>query len=290
MRYLAATLSAVFALAGCTSQPYVTPERLARGLVIVLPGIEGRGVLNQAICHGLDAGGVDYAIELYDWTSIWGPLANLRAEGRNRRIAEKIARRIAIYHWDYPERPVLLVGQSGGGAIAVWVTEQLPRGHDVDGIIMIAPSLSPGYMLDFPLGRTKRGIVNFHSALDWVFLGLGTAIYGTMDGYHTASAGMVGFRVPKAGGTPPVYSKLHQIAWRSKMSWDGNTGGHLSSGAAGFVAKYVAPFVLNEKWDEKLIANILNEELPDATSQPDTTSQPDAHPTWRPTTDAATRF
>ena len=50
-------------------QPYVVSERLNRGLVIALPGIEGRSKLNEDICRGLDEGGVSWAIELYDWTS-----------------------------------------------------------------------------------------------------------------------------------------------------------------------------------------------------------------------------
>ncbi len=267
------------ALAGCNSQPYVTPERLDRGLVIVLPGIEGRGPLNEAICRGLDAGGVDCAIELCDWTSALLSVYNLRAESRNRRKAAKIARRIAVYQWDYPGRPVVLVGQSGGGAIAVWIAESLPAGHDLDGIIMIAPALSPKYMLDFPLERAKRGIINFYSGRDWVFLGMGTLIYGTMDGYHTASAGMMGFDVPEAGGRPKVYDKLFQIGWQEKMARTGHTGGHLSSGTGRFVSNYVAPFVRMKQWNTELIAKVLNREL-----EPAPETQPASSPVrWKPT-------
>ncbi|NLF32888.1 MAG: response regulator, partial [Planctomycetes bacterium] len=43
-------------LGGCGGKPYVTGERLDRGLVLVFTGIEGRSPLNTAICDVLAAG------------------------------------------------------------------------------------------------------------------------------------------------------------------------------------------------------------------------------------------
>ena len=250
-------------LGGCNLQPYVNDTRLERGLVIVFPGIEGRSQLNESICKALHDGGVNWAIELKDWTSPLplGMLLNLGAEHRNRQEAAEIADRVRRYQSAYPNRPVVLVGQSGGGAIAVWVAEELDYAHRIDGIIMLAASLSPKYMLDEALSKTRRGIVSFHSSRDWLLLGLGTTISGTMDGEHTSSAGRMGFEVPKAGGSPRIYKKLFQIAWSEKMARTGNVGSHLSSGSEKFVVDYVAPFVMTGKWDESLIARILNAEL-----------------------------
>ena len=250
-------LAAASVLCGCASQPYVTDERLERGLVIVLPGIEGRGAMNEAICRGLNEGAVNWAIQLYDWTSPLGLLYNLRAEVRNRQKALTIADRIMRYNWEYPGRPVMLVGHSGGGAIAAWVAEALPRGARINGLVMIAPSLSPQYMLDWALANTRMGVVNFHSSRDWILLGMGTTVYGTMDGEHTSSAGRVGFQRPEYARDNKHYRKLFQVAWNTTMSNTGHFGGHFSSSAGLFVAKYVAPLVLATRWNEDYVREVM---------------------------------
>jgi pimeloyl-ACP methyl ester carboxylesterase len=257
-RLVLGLLSAGVALAGgCARQPYLTPERLAKGLVVVLPGVEGEGALNRGICRGLDAGGVDWGIELSDWTSPWGPLMNLRAEISNRQKAGEIAIRVAEYKFAHPDNPVVLVGQSAGGAMALWIAESMPEGRDIDGIVLLAPAISPGYMVDFALSKTSRGVLNFYSAKDWLFLGVLTTISGTMDGEHTSSAGRVGFMVPVSSARPKTYDRLFQIAWHEQMAVVGHTGGHLASSAEAFVRLYVAPFVLARQWDDELVASIL---------------------------------
>jgi len=254
-------------LGGCASQPYVNDVRLERGLVIVLPGIEGRGPLNEAICRGLNDAGVNWAIQLHDWTSWLGPLYNLRAEVRNRQKALRIAERIVQYRWDHPARPVVLVGHSGGGAMAAWVAEALPRGVRVDGIIMIAPALSPQYLLDWALANSRMGIINFYSARDWILLGVGTTVYGTMDGEHTSSAGRVGFERSRHVRPGSNYEKLFQVAWTEQMSGTGHSGGHFSSSAGQFVGTYVSPFVLASHWTARHIGRVVGAE-PDEVGGP----------------------
>jgi pimeloyl-ACP methyl ester carboxylesterase len=243
-------------VAGCSNpQPYVTPSRMERGLVIVLPGIEGPSRFNRAICLGLNEGGTDCAIETYDWTSIWGPLYNLRASTRNRRQADNVADLVVQYQMAYPGRPVYLVGQSGGGAIAVWTAELLPPEHKVDGIILLAASLSPYYMLDLAIQRSRQGIVSFYSDRDWFLLG--TNLTGTMDGEMASSAGRTGFLYAEGAARPKDYSRLFQVPWDRQMGRAGNTGGHLTSGSAGFVAKYVAPLIQLKQWDEQSIEHVM---------------------------------
>ncbi|MBS3733632.1 MAG: hypothetical protein KGY99_01760 [Phycisphaerae bacterium] len=245
-------------LAGCgRPQPYVSDTRLSRGLVVVLPGIEGRSPFNEAICEGLNDGGVDWAIELHDWTSAWlGPIGNLRAEQRNRRKASELADRVQRYRMAYPGRPVVLVGQSGGGAIAVWTIEALPPGQNVKGAVLLAAAMSPQYMLDEALRRAEEGLVSFHSQRDWLFLGVGTATQGTMDRQFLSSAGRVGFNRPDSPLRQRLYDKLYEIAWQPSMAQTGYEGTHLSSGASRFVAAYVAPLVLAHGWDADLIERV----------------------------------
>jgi len=255
----------VGAMVGCgASQPYVTPARLDRGLVIVLPGIEGRSRFNEDICRGLDAAGVDWAIELHDWTSWLGPLYNLRAEVENRQKAREVGWRIARYHWDYPDRPVVLVGQSGGAAIAIWTAEGLMRGHKVEGLILLAASISPGYPLEFALANTRRGIVNLHSSRDLLLLGVGTTVAGTMDGRHSASAGQAGFRQPPSELREELgYDRLYPVPWRPEMGQAGNPGLHITSGAMGFVAEFVAPLVLAPQWSHQVVYDVTHPVGPD---------------------------
>ncbi|MHC4562396.1 MAG: hypothetical protein ACYS8X_06450 [Planctomycetota bacterium] len=245
---LMAALTAWAATAG-GCQPYVSPERLEKGLVVVLSGIEGRSGLTMTICQGLDNGGVDGAIEITDWASPWGPIDSLRNEQRNRRQAERIADRIADYQHDYPGRWAYVVGQSGGGGLAVWVAEAMPVNHSLDGVILLAAAISPDYDLTPALVGTKAGIVNFHSKLDWVMLGVGTSTWGTIDGEMTESAGMVGFSADAAAGAASDGPKLLQVPWSAKMLQHGHAGGHLTSGSLWFVAERVAPFIADKsRW------------------------------------------
>jgi len=245
-------------LAGCSDwQPYVSGVRLRRGLVLVLPGIEGRGPINEAICEGLDRGGVDWAIEMYDWTVSLAYLTNQRDESRNRLKALEIVSRIVRYRMAYPGRPVVLVGQSAGGAIATWVLEALPPSQQATGAILLAASLSPGYMLDRALAHSRRGVINFYSSRDWILLGVGTMISGTMDGRHSESAGRAGFKVPKTGARGRLYEKLFQVAWTPEMARAGHTGTHVTTGSMRFVAAYVAPFVRARQWNADRVAQVL---------------------------------
>jgi len=242
---------------GCSSpiQPYLSESRLDRGYVLVLTGIEGRSRFNEAIADGLANGGCPYAIEIYDWTSSWMPLVDLNSVERNQSKAYELALRVTQYQMTYPNRPVYLVGQSGGGGMAVWTAERL-HGRTVDGIVLIAASVSPPYRLDRALAASRRGIVNFYSERDMFLLGFGTAVFRTMDGSHSKSAGMVGFAVPSP--VPPVYGKLFQVPFQSRMSASGHYGLHLTSGSEGFVREYVAPMLLTGPWSRKTIDTIVS--------------------------------
>ncbi|MFW5690667.1 MAG: hypothetical protein ACOCXY_02535 [Planctomycetota bacterium] len=251
------TFSMMLLSVGCGSgQPFVTEHRLEKGLVIVLSGIEGRGPLNEAICRGLDTGGVDLAIENWEWATRMGLVINQRSQQRNRQLSYDLADRVMRYKMQYPGNPVYLVGQSGGGAMAAWAAEAMPPDTPVDGVVMLAPSLSPEYMLDRALANVEQGIVNFHSSGDWMLLGLGTTIAGTMDGKHTASAGKSGFDVPDHGTRRRLYGKLYQIGWTREMTRTGHSGGHMSSSASGFVAGYIAPLIRADSWSPELIEQV----------------------------------
>ena len=251
-RNLVILTAALAMTAGCGRQTLMNEASLDQGLVIVLPGIDGRAFHNEGICHTLCNEKVEMAVELFDWTAPLGPLFNQMAHERNRQVAAEVAARIVEYRSENPDGQVILIGHSGGTAIAAWAAEALPADEQIDGIIMLASSLSPGYRLDAALARTRRGIVSFYSDLDAALLGAGTSLMGTMDRVNTVSAGKIGFETPAIGGE--AYRKLVQIPWTPKMATLGHGGGHFSVCESRFVAAYVVPFVKSETWSSTLVA------------------------------------
>jgi len=235
----------------------MNPVSIQQGLVIVLPGIEGRSSLNENICAGLKLGGVPWAVELNDWTNRYlSPLYNLRAEERNHRKAAEIAAHIEQYQAEHPGCPVVLVGHSGGGAIAIWAAEILRSNEKIKGIILINVALSREYDLCKALEHTEQGIVNFSSDKDTILLGAGTTIFATMDGRHESSAGMTGFLAPPT--LPKIYDdKLFEIEWSESMGvYSSHSGGHFSSSNEDFVSRYIAPIVLAPKWSRQLMFEV----------------------------------
>jgi len=246
----------VLLLTGCESQLVLRSEDLDRGLVIVLPGIDGRMPYNEAACRSLSEDGLSATVELRDWTAPLGPLYNQAAVSRNREAARFVAARIEAYQRAHPGGSVFLIGHSGGTAIAVWAAEALPLGNEVEGIILLGSSLSPGYDLSRALARSRGGIVSFHSALDGGLLGVGTVLLGTMDGLHSESAGKVGFRPPPGEAASAEYAKLHQIPWQAAMLKDGHGGGHFDYMGAAFLSARVGPLLKNPAWDPRLLASV----------------------------------
>lgn len=238
----------VVLLPGCSTSNLRTPDRLDKGFVVVLPGIEGKSFLNVNIAKGLDDGGVGSYIKIHDWTA--GSLllfpVTMRAESRNHRQARRVAQMIIDYQDKYPNRPVHLIGHSGGGGLAVLTLEALPPQRRITSAILLAPAIAPTYDLSRALRRTEFGIYNYYSRRDLGFLGAGTTIVGTIDGEHTSAAGAVGFQVPYGldeEGRELYRTKLHQQRYTPKMAESGHSGGHLGWADRPFVAEWIAPIL-----------------------------------------------
>jgi len=250
---LAASLSAV--PFGCGPKHLVLNEAgLDRGLVIVLPGIDGRAPHNEGVCRTLCKGSPGLAAELYDWTAPLGPIFNQCATERNRREAARLAEHIRDYRRAHPGGSVHLIGHSGGTAIAVWAAEALPRDQRVGGLVLLASSLSPGYDLSPALRRSRKGIVSICSHRDTIMLGAGTSFLGTMDGPRCESAGKVGFAAPAGAGRDAAYAHLHEIRWQPHMAALGYDGGHFSCTSPRFVAACIAPLLEAGSWSPQVVA------------------------------------
>jgi pimeloyl-ACP methyl ester carboxylesterase len=238
------------------SSDLMTSERLEQGYVIVLPGIEGRSILNRSIVRGLVAAEVPYAVEIHDWT--YGPLGyfcNLRHRRRHQTQAAVIAGKIVRYRQSHSEQPLYLIGHSGGGAMTLFTLEKLPEPARATGGIMLLAAISPTYDFGPALAKTQRGLWSFSSWADAFFVGLGTLVCGTCDGKHRLAAGMTGFASAtiasarhsarqKYNGAPP---QLHEIPFRPTMLRQANLGGHFGPVNPLFVRRWIAPIVMGQE-------------------------------------------
>lgn len=234
---------------GCGLSELRTPARMDKGMVIILPGVEGRSFLNTNIAKGLEEGGVPAAITIHDWSvapTFLAGVVNLRAQSHNLSEARKVAAKIVAYQDKYPGRPVHVIGHSGGGGVAVYVLEALPAGHEITSAVLLAPALSPDYDLRRALKKTHEGIWNFYSPYDVGLLKVGTSLAGTIDGRMTQAAGAVGFAIPwgLSREERQLYGeRLHQQKYTPRMADSGNTGSHFGWAGRSFVAEWLAPLI-----------------------------------------------
>jgi len=216
-----------------------SPERMNRGCVFILPGIQGKSPMEFSVARGLVDGDVPLGIEVFDWTTRLWPLFlfHLRAGFWQRWMAKRLAAKITDYQRRYPNRPVILIGHSGGGAVSLRTAEHLPQENRLAGVILLAPAISPFYDVRPALQSTAE-VWNFFSPLDALFLGVGTLAAGTCDGWHLFSAGASGFL-----GRSKARPGLHQAGYRPEMLTAWNGGGHFGCVNRVFVGSHIAPLV-----------------------------------------------
>jgi len=237
------TISLAFLLARCASVRPPTTAEYEHGLVWVFPGVEGgKRSVARAVAAFRDAG-VEAAICVHDWWRPFGLVSNLASYERNRRDARRIALRIAYYRAGYPDTPVDLVGYSGGGGMAVMVAEELPADVRVRNIVLAQPALSPKYDLTNAMGHVDGLLVNHYSRWDFLVLGAGTMLLGTMDRVYGPSAGLTGFDCFSAVPDERLRRKLVQRAWSSRMIRQGHLGGHV--------------WIHNYRWNKHCVAPYL---------------------------------
>jgi hypothetical protein len=114
----------------------------------------------------------------------------------------------------------------------------------IDAGILLAPAVSPGYDVSSALRQTRRGIWNFHAWGDIGFLGALTALLGTVDGRHSISAGLCGFRSQAKATESEAEPLLHQIPYQFSMLKHRNLAGHFGCVNHVFVQHWVAPLLM----------------------------------------------
>ncbi len=234
-------------LVGCNSEPgnsfYTTPSRMANGLVIILPGIEGVSSNNINIRRGLESSGSNKAMPIHSWGRPIpgiGMLLNQADFVGNKLAGVRIARMIEQYQDNHPGQPVYVVGHSGGGGVAVFTAEGLSKGRQLDGLILLSASIHSEYDLTKALSHCKQGIVNFYNEDDIGLLAIGTTLISNVDGRRGPSAGLSGFKKYKAGNS-------HAKVYQRKIS-TGIGDPHTAATRPSFVRRRVAPWINSVNW------------------------------------------
>ena len=212
------------------------------GTVVLIPGIIGDASTLFDMRDGLLDAACPYRIEIIPWEdSDRRPLRNLADFEANLARARGIADRITRIRDERPDMPLIVLGNSGGGGLAIMAIEMLPEGVFVDRLILTAAAVSNDYDLSTVFAKCGS-VVNFHSRADAI-VGWGTAVFGTIDRKKALSAGHTGFIA--ADGSPLTHEKLTQIEWRREWIRNGHDGRHRGyrsrQWAQHELARYVAP-------------------------------------------------
>jgi pimeloyl-ACP methyl ester carboxylesterase len=249
MRTFAGLLLTVVLLSvGCGKSDFTSVGRYEHGLVVCLGGAGGFTGECDRIRDGLQAAGVNRAIEVFEWSQ-GGVLEDQGDVKANRNKAGQLARRIEAYLGEYPERPVHLVGVSAGTGLVIWALEDLIEGDKVTGAILISSSLDAKYDLTRALERVTDRIFSFGSVVDTV-LSLGVTWAGTVDRGGGIAGGWLGFSPPDNASehARTLYrEKLTQIGWWPGDVILGHAGDHLGATNPAFVRARIAPLVLGRE-------------------------------------------
>jgi pimeloyl-ACP methyl ester carboxylesterase len=223
-----------------------TPEQLNNGLIWMFPGIEGGEWSLAGARKAFRDAGVQSAIQTHEWNYPFGWLLNLIDYQANLKTAQEDARQIIQYRRAYPDRPIDLVGYSGGAGVALMVVEALPEDIKVRNVLLVHGAVSPDYNLTEALKRIDGKIINYYSPWDWFILGVGTRLFGTMERVKTDSAGKVGLNPETAIFDPELRPKLIQHRWTKEMFPTGHYGGHFPILSYGWNKNFVAPYLLTD--------------------------------------------
>lgn len=239
--------------AGCSNNDmFMTDQRLQRGMVVILPGVEGPSGYNRDIRRGLVSAGVPYALPIRSWGT---PIPLLGVFLRQVDIigahiaAAGIRDEIIRYQDTHPGAPVYLIGHSGGGAIAVMVAEKMPDQRKVQGLVLLSASISSAHNLTDALNHCEHGIVNFHNTDDGLLLLVGTTLAGNVDRLYGPAAGLIGFDWPEDRHNDlrkQAYARLYQRELTPDMTLGGDP--HTLVTRPRFVATYIAPWILRSRW------------------------------------------
>jgi pimeloyl-ACP methyl ester carboxylesterase len=244
-----ALMASTFATVGCAQERLAVVQHASSNnrpepFHLHLNGIGGYRSVDRGMLRGLQEGGLDADVEAYDWTGADAGLGALLQQKRHVEQSRKVEQMIERAAREQPGRRITLTAHSAGAGIIAWALEQLPDDVKVDSLVLLAPALSPTYDLTRALRHVTGHVYVFYSPYDAAVLGLGTRLFGTVDGVKTDAAGKVGFEEP-AGADDKQYAKIVQIPYNVAWAKLGNIGDHIGTMSRPFARKILAPLLLD---------------------------------------------
>jgi pimeloyl-ACP methyl ester carboxylesterase len=230
--------------AGCGADQPATVMRLSappRAYLLHLPGIGGEMRIDRNLIAGLEDGGVDADMQIYDWTGSDRGLLALGNTTRHSEQAADVAAMIAQARKLDPSRRIIVTAHSAGCGVAVWALERLPDDVLIDSLLLMQSALSPEYDLSRALRHVHGHAYAFYSRHDPV-LALGTKMLGTVDRVNTEASGNVGFIQP-AGADHLQYAKLRQFEYQDAWMRFGDSGDHIGPMRRIFARDMLAPLL-----------------------------------------------
>lgn len=255
---LAAFLAVVVALtlaheSKSQEPPHTRPETspvnsnqndVSRPYVLILPGILGERVWDRRIAKGFEKAGFIGQVEIFDWTR--GPLMMVSNIGGDEKKVAALVNRIRQFKTSYPNRPLYLIGHSGGCCMVTQILEELNGDRLIDRAVLLSPGLESNYDLGGALSGTRLGIVSFYSRMDLPISGSLTFVRGLTKLRLEASAAAFGFVAPEnlnASDQESYKKLLVQHEYNPNMLKTGNAGGHFGWTVPRFVGHHIVPLL-----------------------------------------------
>jgi hypothetical protein len=218
-------------LTGCASSGSVSPAD--NDVIFIVTGVGGNSGY-EGIRDAVKKPG--RAVRIVAWGS---PVfvMNFSTESIHNDAEKMLAQKIDAWHKDHPTGAIDLIGHSAGCGV---VLGALPRTSSAraNTVILLAPSVSPGYDLAPALAQIDGKLHVFYSDRDTFFLEWRTSNFGTYDRVRSKAAGNVGFPQDKY---PP--EKLIQHPYDPSWESLGNDGGHYGVQGAAFAKQVLAPLL-----------------------------------------------
>jgi pimeloyl-ACP methyl ester carboxylesterase len=222
------------------------PTEVVPGLVIIVEGIGGLDFIGKSANIAFKQVGLPHEIHHFTWTHGTGKyLKDLQDTQHILKKADELAAFIKDYRAKHPNRPIYVVGKSGGTGLVLYALQALPA-NTVERVILLSAAVSPTFDLRPALRATRREVVSFHSRNDRYILGWGTTKFGTIDRYYGQSAGLTGFVIPQDLNEQDrqLHMRLIQVPFSARMLREGtSTGTHHSTSMPWFVTSEVVPWL-----------------------------------------------
>ncbi|MEO6435161.1 MAG: hypothetical protein ABIP55_05310, partial [Tepidisphaeraceae bacterium] len=239
----ARSLVPVASVTPALASPVATTLPAPREFHLHLNGIGGYRGVDRGMIRGLRDGGYAGEVKAYDWTGDDVGLAALTVKRRHKEQSAAIAQILIDQARAHPGSRITITTHSAGAGIIVWALAQLPRDITIDTLVFLAPALSPTYDLTPALRHVSGKAYVFYSPYDAAVLGMGTTMFGTVDGVKTEASGKVGFQRP-ATADAEQYAKIVQFPYRTSWVKLGNIGDHIGVMRRAFAREVLAPLLV----------------------------------------------